>query len=278
MDDGSPTGSSTSYVLGNDDPALARLDALSRVYAAATAAWLDAAGLAPGASVVDLGCGTGAVTLAAAERVGPTGRVVGVDTAPQPLEVARRRAAAAGHRGVVLEQADVTTWEPPGPVDAVLGRLVLMHLPDPVALLARLARAVRPGGVVAFQEVVLSTRAAHPPLPLLTAFNGWLLTALGRLGVPADLGLRLGAVFRAAGLPDPVLVTGQPLERGGDAAGWSIVGGDVTALAGAFERTGTASAAEVGPADFEQRLRAQAASADAVLVDPLVVGAVARLP
>jgi SAM-dependent methyltransferase len=204
--------------------------------------------------------------------------VVGVDAAARPLEVARRRAAAAGQRGVVLEQADVTTWEPPGPLDAVLGRLVLLHLPDPVALVARMAGLVRPGGVVAFQEVVLSTRAAHPPLPLLTAFNGWLLTSLGRLGVPVDLGLRLGAVFRAAGLPDPVLVTGQPLERGGDAAGWSIVGGDVTALADAFERTGAAAAGEVGPADFEQRLRAQAADADAVLVDPLVVGAVARVP
>jgi hypothetical protein len=56
------------------------------------------------------------------------------------------------------------------------------------------------------------------------------------------------------------------------------VGGDVTALADAFERTGTAAVGEVGPADSEQRLRAQAADADAVPVDPLVVGAVARVP
>jgi SAM-dependent methyltransferase len=269
---------STGYVLGSDAPAMTRLDALSRVYAPATAAWLDIAGLPPGGSVADLGCGTGAVTLAAADRIGPAGRVVGVDAAPQPLEVARRRASAAGHRGVLLEQADVTAWEPPGPLDAVLGRLVLMHLSDPVALVARMAGLVRPGGVVAFQEIVLSSRAAHPPLPLLTAFNGWLLTTLGRLGVPVDLGLRLGAVFRDAGLPDPVLVTGQPLERGGDATGWSVVGGDVTALADAVERTGTAPPGEVGPAGFEQRLRAQAAAADAVLVNPLVVGAVARVP
>ncbi|SFT97289.1 Methyltransferase domain-containing protein [Geodermatophilus amargosae] len=244
MDDVRSTVAGTGYVLGNDDPALSRVDALSRVHAPATAAWLHHAGLAPGTSVADLGCGTGAVALAAARRVGPAGRVVGVDTAPQPLAVARRRAAAAGHRGVVLEQADVTTWEPPGPVDAVLGRLVLLHLPDPVALVG----ADGPAG------------------------------ALVRLGVPADLGLRLDAVFRDAGLPDPVLVTGQPLERGGSATGWSIVGGDVTALADAFERTGTATAAEVGPADLEQRLRAQAADAGAVLVDPLVVGAVARVP
>jgi SAM-dependent methyltransferase len=266
------------YVLGDDDPELARLDALSRLYAPATAAWLDTAGLAPGATVVDLGCGLGAVTLAAAERVGPTGRVIGVDAAARPLEVARRRAAAAGHRTVVVEQADVTTWEPPGPVDAVLGRLLLLHLADPVALVARMAARVRPGGVVAFSDVVLTTRAAHPPLPLLTAVNGWLLTAFGRLGVPVDAGLRLTAVYRSAGLPDPVLSAGQPLERGGAATGWSVVAGDAVSLLPAFERTGVATAAEVGADDLEQRLRAQAAAADAVLVNPLLVGAAARLP
>ncbi len=266
------------YVLGDDDPELARLDALSRLYAPATAAWLDTAGLAPGATVVDLGCGLGAVTLAAAERVGPTGRVIGVDAAARPLEVARRRAAAGGHRTVVVEQADVTTWEPPGPVDAVLGRLLLLHLADPVALVARMAARVRPGGVVAFSDVVLTTRAAHPPLPLLTAVNGWLLTAFGRLGVPVDAGLRLTAVYRSAGLPDPVLSAGQPLERGGAATGWSVVAGDAVSLLPAFERTGVATAAEVGADDLEQRLRAQAAAADAVLVNPLLVGAAARLP
>ncbi|MGY1693620.1 class I SAM-dependent methyltransferase [Geodermatophilus sp. SYSU D00814] len=275
---GTAGGPGTEYVLGDEDPALARLDALSRLYAPATAAWLDSAGLTPGSSVVDLGCGLGAVTLAAAERVGSGGRVTGVDAAERPLAVARRRAAAAGHRTVDFAQADVTTWRPPGPVDAVLGRLVLMHLPDPVALVARMAGLVRPGGVVAFQEVVLTTRAAQPALPLLTTFNGWLLTVLDRLGVPVDAGLRLTAVYRAAGLPDPVLTAGQPLERGGAATGWSVVAGDAVSLLPALERTGVATAAEVGPEDLEQRLRAQAAAAGAVLVNPLLVGAVARLP
>ena len=272
------SGQAPGYVLGDDDPELARLAALSRVYARATADWLDAAGLTDGASVVDLGCGPGDVTLAVADRVGPGGRVVGVDAADRPLRLARQRAAAGGYRTVTFEQADVMTWAPPQPVDAVVGRLVLLHLSDPVALLRRAGDLVRPGGVVAFLDVVLATRAAEPELPLLTAFNGWLTTALARVGVRVDAGLRLAGLFAAAGLPDPVLTTGQPLERGGDALGWAIVAGDVASLLPAFERTGTATAAEVGPEDFEQRLRAQAAAADAVLVNPLLVGAVARRP
>ncbi len=265
-------------MLGSADWEMARLAALSEVYGPVTEAWLDSAGLRPGARVVDLGCGPGDVSLAAAGRVGPGGTVLGLDDAPRPLELARRRAEAAGLRNVSFAQADVTRWWPDEPVDAVLGRLILLHLPDPVAQVARLAGTVRPGGVVAFADVALSTRAAQPELPLLTAFNSWLLGTLARSGRPVDMALRLAAVFRDAGLPDPVLTAAAPLERGGEAVGWSIVAGDVASLLPAMERTGAATAEEVGPETFEQRLRAQAAEHDAVLVNPLVVGAVAHTP
>ncbi|MEX5718911.1 class I SAM-dependent methyltransferase [Geodermatophilus maliterrae] len=277
MDDGSAPAAG-GYVLGSTDREMARLAALSEVYGPVTAAWLDSAGLRPGATVVDVGCGPGDVSLAAAERVGPTGTVLGLDAAPRPLELARARAAAAGLRNVSFEQADVTRWRPPAPVDAVVGRLILVHLPDPVAQVARLAGTVRPGGVVAFADVALSTRAAQPELPLLTAFNAWLLGTFTRSGRPVDMALRLTGVFRAAGLPDPVLTAAAPLERGGDAVGWSVVAGDVAGLLPVMERTGVATREEIGPETFEQRLRAQAAEHDAVLVNPLVVGAVARTP
>jgi SAM-dependent methyltransferase len=279
MDDGTvvdrpPSG---EYVLGSADPELARLATLSRLYAPVTAAWLDSAGLEPGMSVVDLGCGLGDVTLAVAARVGASGTVTGVDNADRPLAVARRRAAEAGCDTVAFQSGDVTTWRPREPVDAVVGRLILVHVHDPVALVARLTGLVRPGGVIAFQDVVLTTRAGQPPLPLLTAFNGWLFEAFRRLGRPVDMGLRLAAVFEAAGLPSPVLTSGAPLERGGAALGLSIVAGDVTSLLPAFERTGVATAEEVGAETFERRLRAEATDADAVLVNPLLVGACARV-
>lgn len=266
------------YVLGSADPELARLDTISRLYEPVTAAWLDSAGLEPGMSVVDLGCGLGDVTLAAAGRVGAGGTVVGVDNADRPLAVARQRAADAGYDTVAFESGDVTTWSPREAVDAVVGRLILIHLPDPVALVARLAGLVRPRGVIAFQDVVLTTRAAQPELPLLTTYNRWVLETFRRLGRPVDMGLRLAGVFASAGLPHPVLTSGAPLERGGGALGLSIVAGDVSSLLPAFERTGVATAAEVGADTFERRLRAEAADADAVLSSPLLVGAAARVP
>src|SRR3712207_1403066 len=122
-------------------------------------------------SVVDVGCGPGDVALLAADRVGPAGFVTGVDASPEALTRARIRAAAAGLENVAFEVGDLGSWSPKGPVDAVIGRLILMHLPDPAAFLARSADAVRPGGVVAFQDVVLATRRTEPELPLVAAFN-----------------------------------------------------------------------------------------------------------
>jgi hypothetical protein len=117
------------------------------------------------------------------------------------------------------------------------------------------------GGVIAFQDVVLTTRATQPPVPLVAASNGWLVTALQRLGRPVDMWLRLAAVFTAAGLPDPVLTAGAPLERGGGAVGLSIIACDVTTLLPVYECTGVATADEVGAETVEQRLREQADAA-----------------
>jgi SAM-dependent methyltransferase len=266
------------YVLGSDDPELRRLQTLSVLYRDISRRWLEHAGIGPGMSVVDVGCGPGDVTLLAADLVGTTGSVVGVDGAPEALAVARSRTEGVGSDAVRYEEADVNSWLPEGPVDAVVGRLILMHLTDPAATLVRLAGAVRPGGVVAFQDIGLATRRTEPDLPLAGAFNGWLLETLRRLGRPVDMGLRLSATFREAGLPAPGLTTGAPMERGPDALGYSIMAGDVTSLIGPMQRLGVATAAEVGPATFESRLRAEAAETDAVLSNPLMVGAWARIP
>jgi ubiquinone/menaquinone biosynthesis C-methylase UbiE len=266
------------YVFGSAEPELARLAALAQVYGRATTAWLDSAGLSPGMTVADLGCGPGAVTLEVARRVGPTGRVIAVDNAERPLELARRRVADAGLSNVTFEQADVTGWRPAAALDAVVGRFLLMHLDDPVAQVALAADLVRPGGVVAFLDVALSTRAAQPELPLLTAYNGWLLETFRRVGRPVDMALRLAAVYTAAGLSRVTLTADAPAERGGAAVGWSLAGGDVVGLLPLIERVGVATADEIGPETFERRLRASAAEHDAVLLNPLVVGASARTP
>lgn len=266
------------YVMGSTDSELRRLGTISALYHDITRRWLEKSGIGAGMSVVDAGCGPGDVALLAAEMVGPAGSVVGVDGSVEALDLARSRAESAGLGNIRFEEADVESWLPEEKVDAVAGRLILMHLSDPAKTVARLAEAVRPGGVISFQDVVLPTRRSEPDLPLVGAFNGWVVETLRRSGRPVDMGLRLAAVFREAGLPEPELTTGQPVERGAGALGYAIMAGDVTSLMQRMESLGVATAARVMPETFEERLRTEAAASGAALMSPLMVGACARVP
>lgn len=114
-------------------------------------AMFDAVRLAPGEAVLDVGCGFGTSTLEAEERVAPTGRVVGVDISAAMLEGARRRVAAAGLDDIELLHADAQVHEfRAGSFDAVISRFGLMFFDDPTAAFGNLARALRPGGRLAF--------------------------------------------------------------------------------------------------------------------------------
>jgi SAM-dependent methyltransferase len=112
---------------------------------------IDLAGVGPGMRVLDAGCGTGAVTLPAAQKVGPGGQVTGIDLAVPMLEAARAAAQAEGLSQVRFEHADAEN--PPYPsrlFDRVLAGYVIQFLPHP-ARAARNWRAVlTPGGTLAF--------------------------------------------------------------------------------------------------------------------------------
>jgi ubiquinone/menaquinone biosynthesis C-methylase UbiE len=132
-----------------------RLTLQAQLIASATRRLLTDAGLAPGMRVLDVGCGVGDVALLAAELVGPTGTVVGVDRDPCVLEQARKRACTLGATTVSFEEGDFRALPSGELFDAVVGRLVLMFQPDPVAALRSVLPHLQPGGIVAFQEVVL---------------------------------------------------------------------------------------------------------------------------
>jgi len=105
----------------------------------------------PGERVLDLGCGTGPTTVELAGRVGPNGRVVGVDIADGMLEAARRRAAAGGVANASFVQADVEVHDlGAGAYDAAFSRFGVMFYADPVAAFANVRRALVPGGRLGF--------------------------------------------------------------------------------------------------------------------------------
>jgi len=194
-----------AYVCGHGPREFDRLALQSRIYEAVTRRLLVRAGVEAGHHVIDLGCGGGDVARLAADAVGPTGVVIGVDRSREAVAAARARTADRPQVRVVVGELD--TWRPDAPADAVIGRFVLMHQRDPVALLARARGWVRPGGVVAFVESDtgglrpgVHSRPHSPTYQRIVEVWHATITAAGaHLG----MGAALAEAFRTAGFAEP---------------------------------------------------------------------------
>jgi SAM-dependent methyltransferase len=121
--------------------------AIDRAFAAHTLRLLDLASLRLAERVLDVGCGCGVTTLAAADTVGPEGIALGIDVSAPMLARARER--ASGRRNVAYVEDDASTHAFERNFDVVLSRFGVMFFRDPTAAFANLRTALRPGGRVA---------------------------------------------------------------------------------------------------------------------------------
>ena len=191
------------YVLDNTAGEQVRLKSQAVALRPITERLFRAAGIGPGMSVLDVGCGNGDVSFLAAELVLSSGRVIGFDRDPRQVTVASARVTDA----VTVSFVEATVDDPPvGEFDALVGRLVLMYQPDLIAAVSSLVRRVRPGGVVAFVELNLRPDGSQviywPQTPLQERVRGWVRLGFG----PTHyfVGLQLPSIFRQVGLvPQP---------------------------------------------------------------------------
>ncbi|MEP0547693.1 MAG: methyltransferase domain-containing protein [Rhodothermales bacterium] len=110
---------------------------------------VDALGLRPGDTAVDLACGTGANFPHLVRAVGPTGRVVGVDLSPGMIEKARERVGRHGWTNVELVEADVRDYAFPEPLYGIVSTFGLEMVPEHDDVIHRAVEALAPGGHVA---------------------------------------------------------------------------------------------------------------------------------
>jgi SAM-dependent methyltransferase len=209
---------------------------------AGTLAVLSRAGVVPGVSVLDFGCGSGDVTVEIARIVGADGRVVGIDIDAGALACGRSLAGACGV-SVEWRQGRAEDVDEDGRFDVAYARFLLSHLPDPLGMLRRMQRAVRPGGWVAVEDIDITCHAYWPASAAMRRYIE-LYSAVGRLrGVDPSLGPRLAAVFLDAGLADVSVSISMPVFREGD--GKTIARLTLSAIADAAIAAGLTDRAEV---------------------------------
>lgn len=160
-------------------------------------------GVAEGARLLDVGCGTGEDVLALARCVGTTGRVVGVDNSAAMVAESRQRAAGSG-LPVAFQRGDARRLDfAADTFDGCRADRTFQHLDDPDAALAELVRVARPGGRIVVSDPDWETLVVDAPDPSLTRR---ILHALCDAIASGWVGRRLPGLFRAAGLAEIAVI------------------------------------------------------------------------
>lgn len=135
--------------------------------------------LRAGETVLDLGCGAGADVLISARRVGPTGRAIGVDMTEEMLELARSNAAAAGVPNTEFRKGYLEALPlPDASVDVVISNCVINLAADKAVVLHEAARVLRPGGRIAFSDVIADAGLDAAARSDVAAWTGCIAGAL----------------------------------------------------------------------------------------------------
>jgi SAM-dependent methyltransferase len=210
--------------------------------------------------VLDVGCGAGDVSFLAAKMVGPSGKVIGVDKSAEAIETASKRAEGAQLENVKFMQGSIDEIDLLEPVDAAVGRFVLMYSADPALTLGNIVRNVIAGGVIAFQEMDMTGVKSFPRVPLFQKHTEWIIETFRRGGTEAEMGLKLYSTFMNAGLPAPRMILGARVEGGRDSEGFEILTKTTRNLLPMMEKFGISTPEEVGVETMAKRLRDAVAS------------------
>src|SRR6266436_8836256 len=276
---GSEPPPQASYVMGHDDRERRRLALQASILNPLTEQLLRRAGISSGMRVLDLGCGIGEVSLMAARLVGRHGTVTAIDIDQAALATAADRAREQALGNLQFVQGSIDQYEPGRAFDAVIGRHILIHLRDPLAILRRVYECLSPAGVAVFQEYDFSTvHLAYPPCPLLDRLMAVFRDFFGAI-THGNIGTQLLHLLLEAGFRAPDCRAEYPIMDGGpDSPYYEWIVESFRSIAQRAAAVGVVKESEFDVALLEQQLRQELSSRNASIPAPTMVGCFARKP
>ena len=265
------------YVMGHDDRERRRLALQGAILQPFTEGLLQRAGVTSGMRVLELGCGVGEVTLIAARLVGRHGRVTSLDIDPAAIETARARIEGQGLANVSFVHQSFDEFRHEGEFDAVIGRHILIHLPDPLRALQRVYASLRPGGAAAFQEFDFSViHRSYPPCPLREQVLDVFRDFFQRAPTHGDVGTRLFHLFLEARFVAPDCRAEFPIDGGPDSPFYEWCAEALRSILPHAEAMGVDQGLRTGIDTLADRIREEAVTRHAAFPAPFMVGGFAR--
>ncbi|MGA2698044.1 MAG: methyltransferase domain-containing protein, partial [Methanoregula sp.] len=224
---------------------------------------------------LDIGCGSGNVSLLLAQLVGETGHITGVDRDGPSLDQAQERVRQLNLPNVDFVQGDLSTPLPDlGMFDAAVARRVIMYLPHPVDALRQVASHLHPGGVVALLEHdATMVPGRRTPLPLQEQVNRWICQTVEREDANIYIGFALPQILTEAGLAVEHMRAEAIIQT--PETHYPTVG-IIRAMLPRIIQTGVATEEEIGLDTLEQRLLDERTKADSLYVSDMVFTVWAR--
>jgi len=206
----------SQYVITGGKEGKDRLKLLSEVLYPTTSQLLSTAGIAKGMKCLDVGCGGGFVTAMMADFVGDDGEVIGIDADEVILDLARADTRECGRRNVEFIKCDASDQHRHDYYDFVYARFLLTHVPDPQACLDSMVSNCKHGGLVVAEDIDFAGCFSYPEFDHYQRYTSLYRQVVNKRGGDADIGPKLPAMFKAAGLQDVRLHLVQPVHLEGD--------------------------------------------------------------
>jgi SAM-dependent methyltransferase len=227
--------------------------------------------------VLDVGSGAGDVSFMAAELVGESGEVVGVDRSHAAIMSAMKRVSVSSVRNVSFHEGDPAQMGFERPFDAIVGRYVLLFQSDPAAMLKALLKHLGPNGVVVFHEPDREGVRSFPPVSLYDRCCKLVDETFRKWGGDPRMGIKLYRTFIDAGLPAPKMRLESVIGGGADSSDQVHFEMDVVrSLIGEMERLGIATDSDLRSETLAERVLDDVKALGSVIVGRSEVGAWCR--